>query len=116
MAYGIIANSFGGLNWTPCESSLIGAFTGWGFLFAMNLIYKKIKGVNGIGMGDAKLLGALGALFGWQLLPYIILIASLSGLLGGYFLLKIQNKDFKHVIPFGPFISLGGIITLLWMI
>jgi len=67
-------------------------------------------------MGDAKLLGALGALLGWQVLPYIILIASLSGLLGGYLLLKIQHKDLHQAIPFGPFISLGGIITLLWMI
>ena len=53
---------------------------------------------------------------GWLIGMTIVLIASLSGLVGGYLLLKIQGKDLNQAIPFGPFISLGGIITLLWII
>jgi len=116
LSYGLIGNGFDFLHWASWDSSLLGAILGWGSLYSLNALYKKIKGINGVGMGDAKLLGALGALLGWQQLPYIILIASLSGLLGGYVLLKIQHKDLNQAIPFGPFISLGGIITLLWMI
>lgn len=116
MAYGLVGNSLGILNWTSWDASIVGAVAGWSALYLLNALYKKLKGVNGVGMGDAKLLGALGALLGWQALPYIILIASLSGLLGGYLLLKIQHKDLNQAIPFGPFISLGGIIMLLWMI
>lgn len=116
MTYGLTMNGLGLLNWTTWDASLLGAILGWGSLYTLNTLYKKIKGVNGIGMGDAKLLGALGALLGWQSLPYIVLIASLSGLVGGYLLLKIQGKELNQAIPFGPFISLGGIITLLWII
>lgn len=116
LSYGLIGNGFGFLHWASWDSAILGAIFGWSSLYGLNALYKKIKGINGVGMGDAKLLGALGALLGWQLLPYIILIASLSGLLGGYLLLKIQHKDLHQAIPFGPFISLGGIITLLWMI
>ena len=116
MMYGLLGNTLGFLNWASWSSAIGGATLGFGSLYALNALYKKIKGINGVGMGDAKLLGALGALLGWEALPYIVLIASLSGLLGGYFLLKVQHKDLAQPIPFGPFISLGGIITLLWLI
>lgn len=116
MMYGLLGNTLGFLNWTTWNSAIGGAMFGFGCLYALNVLYKKIKGMNGVGMGDAKLLGALGALLGWEALPHILLIASLSGLLGGYFLLKLQNRDMSYPIPFGPFISLGGIITLLWLI
>jgi len=116
MAFGFIGNTLGLLNWATWDSSILGIIAGWGSLYTLNALYKKLKGINGVGMGDAKLLGGLGAVLGWQALPYIILIASLSGLLGGYLLLKIQHKDLSQAIPFGPFISLGGIITLLWTI
>jgi len=116
MMYGLLGNTLGFLNWASWSSAIGGATLGFGSLYALNALYKKIKGINGVGMGDAKLLGALGALLGWQALPHILLIASLSGLLGGYFLLKVQHKDLAQPIPFGPFISLGGIITLLWLI
>ena len=116
MAYGLTMNGLGILNWATWDSAILGAIFGWTSLYALNALYRKIKGINGIGMGDAKLLGALGALLGWQALPSIVLIASLSGLVGGYLLLKIEGKDLNQAIPFGPFISLGGIITLLWII
>ena len=78
MAYGLAMNGLGILNWATWDSAILGAIVGWGSLYALNAVYKKIKGVNGIGMGDAKLLGGLGTLLGWQALPFIVLIASLS--------------------------------------
>ncbi len=116
IAFGLLANIFLGLGWASIESSLLGAFFGFVSLYALNQLYLKIRGHHGIGMGDAKLLAGLGACLGLQSLPYILLIASASGLIGGYVWLKIQGQDHTHAFPFGPFIAFGGIIVLLWQI
>lgn len=114
-AYGLIANSFLGLGWANPSSALIGCTIGYLSLYLLNLAYLKIKKTHGVGMGDAKLLAGLGACFGWQSLPYILIIASTTGLLGGYFWLKVHQQDSSYAFPFGPFIALGGIITLIWL-
>ena len=111
---GLIGNSFAWIEWTSPLSSWIGAIIGFGFIYILNFTYRFIKGVDGIGMGDAKLLAALGAFLGWETLPYILIIASCSGLLGGYIWLKMHKQDNTQAFPFGPFIALGGIITILW--
>jgi prepilin signal peptidase PulO-like enzyme (type II secretory pathway) len=111
---GLMSNSLAWIEWTSPLSSWIGAIAGWGSIYILNLTYRSIKGVDGIGMGDAKLLAALGAFLGWETLPYILIIASCSGLLGGYIWLKMHQQDNTQAFPFGPFIALGGIITVLW--
>ena len=116
IAYGLVANIFLGLGWANIESSILGAVFGFVSLYALNQLYLKIKGQHGIGMGDAKLLAGLGACLGIQSLPHILLIASISGLIGGYVWLKIHQQDHSHAFPFGPFIAFGGIIVLLWQI
>jgi leader peptidase (prepilin peptidase)/N-methyltransferase len=116
IAYGLLANIFLGLAWASIESSVLGALFGFVTLYALNQLYLKIRGHHGIGMGDAKLLAGLGACLGIQSLPYILLIASVSGLIGGYVWLKIHGQDQSQVFPFGPFIAFGGIIVLLWQI
>jgi leader peptidase (prepilin peptidase) / N-methyltransferase len=115
-AYGLIANIFLGLTWASTESSILGAVVGFVSLYVLNQLYLKIRGQHGIGMGDAKLLAGLGACLGIQSLPYILLIASASGLIGGYAWLKLHQQDRSHAFPFGPFIAFGGIIVLLWQI
>jgi len=80
----------------------------------MNFIYRTLKKQSGIGMGDAKLLAALGAWLGADALPEILLIASLSGLVGGLLWLKWQKSQINHPFPFGPFLAFAGIIELLW--
>jgi leader peptidase (prepilin peptidase)/N-methyltransferase len=116
IAYGLVANIFLGLAWASTESSILGAAFGFLSLYILNQLYLKIRGHHGIGMGDAKLLAGLGACLGLQSLPYILLIASVSGLIGGYVWLRIHHQDHKHAFPFGPFIAFGGIIVLLWQI
>ena len=116
VAYGLIANIFLGLAWASTESSISGAVFGFVSLYVLNQLYLKIRGQHGIGMGDAKLLAGLGACLGIQSLPYILLIASVSGLIGGYAWLKLHHQDHSHAFPFGPFIAFGGIIVLLWQI
>lgn len=114
--YGLLANGFLNLGWTDISSSLIGCVSGYLSLYLLDLAYLKIKKHHGIGMGDAKLLAGLGACFGWQTLPFILIIASVTGLLGGYIWLKVHQQDTSHAFPFGPFIALGGIITLTWLV
>ncbi len=116
IAYGLVANIFLGLAWASTESSILGAAFGFVSLYVLNQLYLKIRGQHGIGMGDAKLLAGLGACLGIQSLPYILLIASSSGLIGGYAWLKLHQQDHSHAFPFGPFIAFGGIIVLLWQI
>lgn len=116
VAYGLIANIFLELAWASTESSISGAVFGFVSLYVLNQLYLKIRGQHGIGMGDAKLLAGLGACLGIQSLPYILLIASASGLIGGYAWLKLHQQDHSHAFPFGPFIAFGGIIVLLWQI
>jgi len=113
---GFIANALEWIHWARTFDSVLGICLGGGFLYSLNAIYRRIKGINGIGMGDAKLLAALGAFFGWTALPYILLIASSTGLLGGYIWLKVHHQDHSSAFPFGPYIALGGIITVLWFL
>ena len=111
---GLIGNGFAWIEWASPINSLIGACIGWASLYSLNLLYKIFRGVDGIGMGDAKLLAALGAFLGWEALPYTLIIASCSGLLGGYIWLRMHQQDHTQAFPFGPFIALGGIIRVIW--
>lgn len=112
IALGLIANYAGWIHWTTPSSALVGAAIGWGSIYSLNWVYRKLKGIDGIGMGDAKLLAALGAFLGWEALPYILIVASCSGLVGGYIWLKAHHEGYSQAFPFGPFIAFGGIIFL----
>ena len=116
MIFGLLANGALGLQWASIEASILGGLGGFFSLYLLNRLYLAIKGQHGIGLGDAKLLAGLGTCLGWVNLPYILIIASLSGLVGGFLWLKFHQKDASHAFPFGPFIAFGGIIVLLWQI
>lgn len=114
IASGIGFNYFSELRFTTPQSALLGACLGYSFLWVVNFAYRHIKHRDGIGMGDAKLLAGLGAWLGLASLPSILLIASISGLIGGVIWLKLNSKDPKQTFPFGPFLAIAGIIALLW--
>ena len=107
---GIAFNSLSDLRFTEIRAALLGACLGYVFLWVLNLAYRILKGQYGIGMGDAKLLAGLGAWLGWSSLPSILLIASITALIGG----TIWLKWGKNAFPFGPFLAVAGIIALLW--
>lgn len=111
---GIAFNAFSDLRFATPSSAFIGAFLGYSFLWALNTSYRLLKNRDGIGMGDAKLLAALGAWLGWSTLPNILLMASLTGLLGGIIWLKLRRDHLREAFPFGPFLVIAGIIELLW--
>lgn len=86
---------------------VIGAAIGYGILLAISLGYRALRGRNGLGLGDAKLLGALGAWFGWQALPFILLIASMLGL--AVMLVSGRGQSRTAQAPLGTFLALAAL-------
>ena len=111
---GLLFNGFSGKGLASLQDSAIGAILGYTSLWLLNLIYRLTKKQDGIGMGDAKLLAALGAWLGCLALPEILLMASLTGLIGGFIWLQWNKQNHHSAFPFGPFLSIAGIIELLW--
>ena len=93
---------------------VIGAAAGYGVFWAISAAYRRWRGVEALGLGDAKLLGALGAWTGWQALPAIILIGSLATLsVIAASALRGKKVSTQTALPFGPGLCLGGFIILL---
>lgn len=111
---GIAFNAASDLRLTTPSSAFIGALLGFTSLWALNTAYRLLRNRNGIGMGDAKLLAALGAWLGWSALPSILFIASALGVIGGIFWLRWRGHQLQQAFPFGPFLVIAGIIELLW--
>jgi leader peptidase (prepilin peptidase)/N-methyltransferase len=99
---------------SSAESCILGAVLGYMSLWTVYQLFKYLTHKEGMGYGDFKLLAMLGAWLGWQAIPLIILIASLFGSIIGLSLIFFKNKDKDMAIPFGPYLALGGFITLLW--
>jgi leader peptidase (prepilin peptidase)/N-methyltransferase len=83
-------------------------------LWSVYWLFKLITGKEGMGYGDFKLLAALGAWMGWQMLPLIIILSSLVGAILGSIMLMRANKEQGTPIPFGPYLAVAGWIALLW--
>jgi leader peptidase (prepilin peptidase)/N-methyltransferase len=109
---GLIINSFD--TFCSLPDALWGAVFGYLSLWAVYWLFKLVTGKEGMGYGDFKLLAVLGAWFGWQMLPLIILLSSLVGAIIGIFLLVLKNKGKSVPIPFGPYLAAAGWIAAVW--
>ncbi len=109
---GLIANYFGLL--TTLESALWGAVAGYLSLWSVYWLFKLITGKEGMGYGDFKLLAALGAWLGWQMLPIVILLSSVVGAIIGIIMMLIKGRDRNIPIPFGPYLAIAGWVALIW--
>lgn len=94
--------------------SLIGILVGGGSLLLVAVVYEAITGVEGMGGGDIKLLAMLGAFLGWEGVLFTIMASSLIGSVAGGGYMVLSGKGRKAAVPFGPFLSLGAFIYLLW--
>jgi leader peptidase (prepilin peptidase) / N-methyltransferase len=99
---------------TDITSAVVGAMAGYLVLWAVYWLFKLVTGKEGMGYGDFKLLAAIGAWFGWQLLPAVILLSSVVGSVIGIALILFKGKTRQTAIPFGPFLALGGIAALFY--
>ena len=109
---GLIVNSLGGF--TDLSSAVWGAIAGYLALWSVYKLFKLITGKEGMGYGDFKLLAALGAWMGWQMLPQIILLSSLVGAVIGITMIVIRGRDKNIPIPFGPYLAIAGWIAFVW--
>jgi len=98
----------------PLNDAVIGASVGYMSLFSVFWLFKLLTGKEGMGHGDFKLFALFGAWIGWQLLPILILMASVVGAVVGISLMLFKNHQREQAIPFGPYLAIAGWITLLW--
>ena len=109
---GLLVNYFGII--TDLESAVIGAMLGYAVLWTMFHLFRLLTGKEGMGYGDFKLLGMLGAWLGWQMLPTIIILSSLVGSIVGITLIVLKKQQRSKPIPFGPYLAAAGCISLIW--
>jgi leader peptidase (prepilin peptidase)/N-methyltransferase len=98
----------------PLDQAVIGAVAGYLVLWSVYWIFKLITGKEGMGYGDFKLLAALGAWFGWQALPSVILLSSISGAVIGIALAILAKRGMGKPMPFGPYLGIAGWLTLIF--
>jgi len=96
------------------RASIVGALAGYLSLWSIYHVFRLVTGKEGMGYGDFKLLAALGAWLGWQMLPLIILLSALVGAAVGISLIVFSRHDRNVPIPFGPYLAAAGWIAMLY--
>ena len=109
---GLLFNLFD--TFTDLQSAVIGAMGGYLSLWSVYWGFKLATGKEGMGYGDFKLLAALGAWLGWQILPLTILLSSLVGAVFGIGLIMLAKRGRNVPIPFGPYLAAAGLLALFW--
>ncbi len=95
-------------------SAIAGAVAGYLVLWLVYWAFKLVTGKEGMGYGDFKLLGALGAWMGWQMLPLIILLSAFTGAVVGLVLIALRGRDRHQPMPFGPYLAAAGWVAMMW--
>ena len=109
---GLIANLFG--LFVPLADAVIGAIAGYLALWIVYWLFRLIRGKEGMGHGDFKLLAALGAWLGWQMLPLVILMSSVVGAVIGITLMVFKGRHHSVPLAFGPYLAIAGGIALFF--
>jgi leader peptidase (prepilin peptidase)/N-methyltransferase len=95
-------------------ASLLGVIVGGGLLWAVAEAYLRFRGVEGMGFGDIKMMAMVGAFLGAPLALLTIMIGSLLGSIIGLIFMRLAGKSREYELPFGTFLSMGGIIAVLY--
>ncbi|PTB21173.1 prepilin peptidase [Trinickia symbiotica] len=94
------------------REAVAGAIVGYLFLWGVYWVFRFVRGIEGMGYGDFKLLAAIGAWLGWAALPQVVLISAVTGALVGLLATGLGRMRFQEPLPFGPFLAAGGAATL----
>ncbi|MDO4681233.1 MAG: A24 family peptidase [Lautropia sp.] len=108
---GLLLN-LGPHGFSALHDAVIGAAAGYLSLWSVYWLFKLLTGKEGMGYGDFKLLAAIGAWFGWQSLPAVILISSVIGAIVGIGLILFLGHGREQPIPFGPYLAGAGLVAL----
>jgi len=96
------------------QDAIIGALAGYLSLWSVYQLFKLITGKEGMGYGDFKLLAALGAWLGWQMLHIVILMSAVVGAIIGIAMIVFRGRDRQLPIPYGPYLAAAGWVTMLY--
>jgi leader peptidase (prepilin peptidase)/N-methyltransferase len=103
-----------GGHFASLPDAVIGAMAGYGVLWSVYWLFKLVTGKDGMGYGDFKLLAAIGAWLGWQMLPVTLLLSSVVGAAVGIAMIVLVKHDRRVPIPFGPYLAGGGLVALFF--
>ena len=109
---GLLVNTGGAF--TDVSSAILGAAGGYLVLWTVYWGFKLLTGKDGMGYGDFKLLAAIGAWLGWQLLPLVILLSAAVGTVVGIAGILLKGRDKGAKLPFGPYLAAAGFISMIW--
>jgi len=109
---GLLLNVAG--TYVPLSDAVIGAAAGYLILWSVYWGFKLLTGKDGMGFGDFKLLGAIGAFLGWKLLPVVILLSSVVGAVVGISMIVFARHGRGVPIPFGPYLAAAGLLAMVW--
>ena len=95
-------------------NSLMGVLVCGGFLWLVAEVYFRVRKIEGLGFGDIKLMGMVGAFLGMKLALLTIMLGSMMGAVLGLLFIKLAGKDVRYELPFGSFLGIAAIISALW--
>jgi leader peptidase (prepilin peptidase)/N-methyltransferase len=108
IALGLLFSFFMPPGW---RDSLIGLVVGGGSLWLMGEAYFRIRGEEGMGFGDVKMLAMIGAFLGWKLMLLTLLMGSFLGSAIGVGMIALKRGDMKYALPFGTFLAVGALVA-----
>jgi leader peptidase (prepilin peptidase)/N-methyltransferase len=94
-------------------ASIAGALLGAGILYGIAAGYYMLRGEEGMGMGDVKMLAMLGAFLGWKAVLLTLVLSSFAGAIAGVLLMVISRESLRYALPFGTFLALGALVAML---
>jgi len=103
-----------GGHFASLPDAVVGVMAGYLLLWSVYWLFKLVTGKEGMGFGDFKLLAAIGAWLGWQMLPVTILLSSVVGAVIGIAMIVLVKHDRRVPIPFGPYLAGGGLVALFF--
>ena len=113
LALGIIANAFDLFN-AALGGAVLGVVIGYGAFRLVDMVFLRLRGIEGLGQGDAKLLAAIGAWFGWPILPPVVFLAAILALIGvGVAALRGLKIGKETPVPFGPALAAAGALAMI---